>query len=61
MPASMPVASGGIHACEMHQLLDHLGEDVILQFGGGTIGHPMGIAAGRHREPGRAGGDDQGA
>ena len=26
--------------------LDHLGEDVVLQFGGGTIGHPMGIAAG---------------
>src|SRR3979411_2356441 len=31
----MPVASGGIHAGQMHQLLDHLGEDVILQFGGG--------------------------
>jgi ribulose-bisphosphate carboxylase large chain len=30
----------------MHQLLDHLGDDVVLQFGGGTIGHPMGIAAG---------------
>jgi ribulose-bisphosphate carboxylase large chain len=30
----------------MHQLLHHLGEDVILQFGGGTIGHPMGIRAG---------------
>src|SRR6516225_7041455 len=42
----MPVASGGIHAGQMHQLLDHLGEDVILQFGGGTIGHPRGIAAG---------------
>ena len=42
----MPVASGGIHAGQMHQLLDHLGEDVVLQFGGGTIGHPMGIAAG---------------
>ena len=42
----MPVASGGIHAGQMHQLLDHLGEDVVLQFGGGTIGHPMGIQAG---------------
>jgi ribulose-bisphosphate carboxylase large chain len=30
----------------MHQLLHYLGEDVILQFGGGTIGHPLGIAAG---------------
>jgi ribulose-bisphosphate carboxylase large chain len=42
----MPVASGGIHAGQMHQLLTLLGEDVVLQFGGGTIGHPMGIAAG---------------
>ena len=25
----MPVASGGIHAGQMHQLLDHLGEDVV--------------------------------
>ena len=46
MPGVMPVASGGIHAGQMHQLLDLLGEDVILQFGGGTIGHPLGIAAG---------------
>jgi ribulose-bisphosphate carboxylase large chain len=28
------------------QLLGYLGEDVVLQFGGGTIGHPMGIGAG---------------
>ena len=46
MPGVMPVASGGIHAGQMHQLLDYLGDDVVLQFGGGTIGHPMGIAAG---------------
>ena len=45
-PGVMPVASGGIHAGQMHQLLHYLGEDVVLQFGGGTIGHPMGIAAG---------------
>jgi ribulose-bisphosphate carboxylase large chain len=42
----MPVASGGIHAGQMHQLLHYLGEDVVLQFGGGTIGHPDGIAQG---------------
>ena len=30
----------------MHQLISYLGEDVVLQFGGGTIGHPMGIQAG---------------
>jgi ribulose-bisphosphate carboxylase large chain len=46
LPAVMPVASGGIHAGQMHQLLSLFGDDVILQFGGGTIGHPMGIAAG---------------
>jgi ribulose-bisphosphate carboxylase large chain len=45
-PGLMPVASGGIHAGQMHQLLHHLGEDCVLQFGGGTIGHPMGIGAG---------------
>ena len=42
----MPVASGGIHAGQMHQLVNLLGEDVVLQFGGGTIGHPAGIASG---------------
>jgi ribulose-bisphosphate carboxylase large chain len=46
MPGVMPVASGGIHAGQMGDLLHFLGEDVVLQFGGGTIGHPMGIAAG---------------
>jgi ribulose-bisphosphate carboxylase large chain len=46
MPGTMPVASGGIHAGQMAQLLSYLGEDVVLQFGGGTIGHPMGVAAG---------------
>jgi ribulose-bisphosphate carboxylase large chain len=42
----MPVASGGIHAGQMHQLLDLFGDDVVLQFGGGTIGHPEGVAQG---------------
>jgi ribulose-bisphosphate carboxylase large chain len=46
MPGCMPVASGGIHAGQMHQLLHYLGEDCVLQFGGGTIGHPDGIAEG---------------
>ncbi|MFC1466314.1 MAG: form I ribulose bisphosphate carboxylase large subunit [Candidatus Brachytrichaceae bacterium NZ_4S206] len=46
MPGVMPVASGGINAGQMHLLLHYLGEDVVLQFGGGTIGHPDGIAEG---------------
>merc|ERR1719401_707893 len=43
---TMPVASGGIHCGQMHQLLYYLGIDVVMQFGGGTIGHPDGIQAG---------------
>jgi ribulose-bisphosphate carboxylase large chain len=46
MPGVMPVASGGIHAGQTHQLLHYLGEDAVFQFGGGTVGHPTGIAAG---------------
>jgi ribulose-bisphosphate carboxylase large chain len=46
MPGVMPVASGGIHAGQMHQLLHYLGDDCVLQFGGGTIGHPDGVAQG---------------
>ncbi len=42
----MPVASGGIHAGQMHELLSLFGDDCVLQFGGGTIGHPMGVAEG---------------
>jgi ribulose-bisphosphate carboxylase large chain len=40
------VASGGIHCGQLHLLLNYLGDDVVLQFGGGTIGHPDGIQAG---------------
>ena len=42
----MPVASGGIHCGQLHQLVNYLGDDVVMQFGGGTIGHPDGIQAG---------------
>jgi ribulose-bisphosphate carboxylase large chain len=42
----LPVASGGIHCGQLHQLVHYLGDDVVLQFGGGTIGHPDGIQAG---------------
>jgi ribulose-bisphosphate carboxylase large chain len=42
----LPVASGGIHCGQLHQLVSYLGDDVVLQFGGGKIGHPDGIQAG---------------
>jgi ribulose-bisphosphate carboxylase large chain len=42
----VPVASGGIHCGQIHQLVYYLGDDCVMQFGGGTIGHPDGIQAG---------------
>ncbi len=56
----MPVASGGIHAGQMHQLIHLFGDDVVLQFGGGTIGHPQHPGR-RHRQPRCAGSDGAGA
>ena len=46
MPAVFPVASGGIHVWHMPELLDIFGIDSVLQFGGGTQGHPGGNRAG---------------
>jgi ribulose 1,5-bisphosphate carboxylase large subunit-like protein len=54
MKKVMPVASGGIHAGQMHQLIDLFGDDVVLQFGGGHHRPP-----GRH--PVRRGGQPRGA
>ncbi len=46
MPPVFPVASGGIHVWHMPALVSIFGDDAVLQFGGGTIGHPWGNAAG---------------
>jgi len=46
MPGMFPVASGGIHVWNMPELVSIFGDDAILQFGGGTVGHPWGSAAG---------------
>jgi len=46
MPGLFPVASGGIHVWHMPALVSIFGDDAILQFGGGTLGHPWGNAAG---------------
>ncbi|KAL3618456.1 hypothetical protein CASFOL_037538 [Castilleja foliolosa] len=35
-----PVASGGIHVWHMPALTEIFGDDSVLQFGGGTLGHP---------------------
>ena len=43
----LPVASGGLHPGLLPQLFDIYGTmDIVLQVGGGTQGHPMGIEAG---------------
>ncbi|MBI3979206.1 MAG: ribulose-bisphosphate carboxylase large subunit [Chloroflexi bacterium] len=46
LPAVLPVASGGIHVWHIPELLHIFGDDVVLQFGGGTQGHPAGNVAG---------------
>jgi ribulose-bisphosphate carboxylase large chain len=40
------VASGGIHVGHMPDLVAIFGDDAVFQFGGGTLGHPWGNAAG---------------
>ncbi|KAG8478856.1 hypothetical protein CXB51_028703 [Gossypium anomalum] len=46
MPGVLPVASGGIHVWHMPALTEIFGDDSVLQFGGGTLGHPWGNALG---------------
>jgi ribulose-bisphosphate carboxylase large chain len=46
MPGAFAVASGGIHVWHMPALVSIFGDDSVLQFGGGTLGHPWGNAAG---------------
>jgi len=43
----LPVASGGLHPGLLPEVFDIYGTmDIVLQIGGGTQGHPMGIEAG---------------
>lgn len=46
LPGMFPVASGGIHVWHVPALVSIFGDDSIMQFGGGTLGHPWGNAAG---------------
>ncbi|KAH7282184.1 hypothetical protein KP509_35G017400 [Ceratopteris richardii] len=46
MPGVIPVASGSIHVWHMPALTEIFGDDSVLQFGGGTLGHPWGNAPG---------------
>jgi len=40
------VASGGLHPGSVPEALHQLGEDIMIQCGGGVLGHPWGIEAG---------------
>ncbi|MDP3966539.1 MAG: RuBisCO large subunit C-terminal-like domain-containing protein [archaeon] len=40
------VASGGLHPGDFESVLSKLGEDIIIQCGGGLLGHPDGVEAG---------------
>ena len=40
------VASGGLHPGSLEEVVKQLGEDIMIQCGGGVLGHPWGIEAG---------------
>lgn len=44
--AVFPVASGGLHALHIPELVATLGIDIVIQAGGGVHGHPSGTRAG---------------
>jgi len=43
---AFPVASGGLHPGTVPQVIESMGVDVVIQVGGGVIGHPDGPLAG---------------
>lgn len=42
----MPIASGGLHPGLLADVVKYIGNNVIINFGGGIFGHPDGVAAG---------------
>jgi len=42
----LPVSSGGLHPLLVSQIIKMLGNDIMVQCGGGVLGHPSGIEAG---------------
>jgi len=46
MKTVFPVASGGLHPGHVPPLMKFMGNDVIIQMGGGIHGHPQGTTAG---------------
>ncbi|XVF56340.1 hypothetical protein PTKIN_Ptkin06aG0111800 [Pterospermum kingtungense] len=46
LPGVLPVASRGIHIWHIPALIKIFGDDSVLQFSGGTLGHPWGNTQG---------------
>jgi len=46
MKAAFPTSSGGLHPGNIEPVIEALGKDIVLQLGGGTLGHPDGPGAG---------------
>ncbi|MEA3342907.1 MAG: type III ribulose-bisphosphate carboxylase [archaeon] len=42
----LPVASGGLHPGHVPGVVKYMGQDIVMQFGGGCHGHPKGTEAG---------------
>jgi len=42
----LSVSSGGLHPGHIPYLVEHLGKDIVMQFGGGIHGHPNGTLRG---------------
>jgi ribulose-bisphosphate carboxylase large chain len=42
----LAVASGGLHPGGIPKLVKRMGHNIVMQFGGGCHGHPMGTKAG---------------
>lgn len=42
----MPVASGGLHPGNIDIVVKNLGKEIVMQIGGGVLGHPNGVYAG---------------
>ncbi len=43
---AMPVSSGGLHPGNLEPVIEALGSEIVLQVGGGVLGHPDGALAG---------------
>lgn len=43
---AVPVASGGLHPGTLPEVVRHMGVDIVVQVGGGVVGHPDGPRAG---------------